>query len=122
MPATAPVILVVEDEIIIRMDVVEQLEGKGYTVIGVGDAHEAIETLSSAERVDLLFTDVNMPGDLNGLRLAHEVARAWPQTGIIVTSGKNAIPQDELPDAARFYPKPYEASTIHAAIGEMLDH
>ena len=121
MQATTPTILVAEDEVLIRMDVVEQLEAQGYEVIEACNAHEALDALTGAAHVDLLFTDVNMPGDLDGIALAHEVSRRWPKAGIIVTSGKKTIAPDQLPGQTRFYSKPYMADTIHTAIREMLD-
>jgi len=120
MPETKPVVLVVEDEILIRMDVVEQLGAKGYILIEACNAREALDAIGAAERVDLLFTDVDMPGDLDGIMLAREVARSWPKICIIVTSGKSPIAAERLPPHCRFYAKPYETDAIHAAMREML--
>ena len=120
MTPPAPVVLVVEDEVLIRMDVVDQLGAQGCIPLEACNAREALETLGSADRIDLLITDVDMPGDLDGLMLAREVARCWPWIGIIVTSGNSPIDADQLPDRSRFFSKPCEAATIRKAINELL--
>lgn len=120
MHSSDAVILVVEDEILIRMDVVDQLTGLGYSVIEASTGREALEALTTGDGVCILFTDVDMPGDLDGIMLAHEVSRTRPEIGIIVTSGKTALGEDALPEGSRFYSKPYVPATVHAAIQEML--
>lgn len=120
MHSSDAVILVVEDEILIRMDVVDQLTSLGHSVIEASTGREALEALSKGVGVRILFTDVDMPGDLDGLMLAHEVSRTRPEIGIIITSGKTALGEDALPEGSRFYPKPYAPATVHAAIQEML--
>lgn len=120
MQSSDAVILVVEDEILIRMDVVDQLTGLGYSVIEATTGREALDSLATADCVRILFTDVDMPGDLDGIMLAQEVSRTRPEIGIIVTSGKTALGENALPDGSRFYAKPYEPATVHAAIQEML--
>ena len=114
------VVLVVEDEILIRMDVVDQLSAFGYSLIEASSAREALEALDNADTVDILFTDVDMPGDFDGLLLAHKVAETRPEIGIIVTSGKTLLDEAKLPDGCRFYPKPYVPATVNAAIQAML--
>ncbi|EDL48790.1 response regulator [Erythrobacter sp. SD-21] len=120
MHSSDAVILVVEDEILIRMDVVDQLTGLGYSVIEASTGCEALETLTTGDGVCILFTNVDMRGDLDGIMLAHEVCRTRPEIGIIVTSGKTALGEDALPEGSRFYSKPYMRATVHAAIQEML--
>ena len=119
MQPASPVVLVVEDEILIRMDVVDQLAALGYILIEASCAREALDALEGESPVDILFTDVDMPGAVDGLMLARQVSQTRPEIGIIVTSGKSAG-QDGLPQGARFYPKPYVPSAVHAAIQEML--
>ena len=114
------VILVVEDEVLIRMDVVDQLGALGHSLIEASPAHEALEALSKDGSIDILFTDVDMPGDLDGVMLAREVSETRPEIGIIVTSGKPLFGKAPLPEGSRFYPKPYVPGKVHAAIQEML--
>lgn len=120
MQLASAVILMVEDEVLIRMDVVDQLSAYGYKLIEASTGREALEALANADAVDILFTDVDMPGDLDGLMLAREVALTRPEIGIIVTSGKALLGENTLPEGSRFYPKPYMPATVHAAIQEML--
>jgi CheY-like chemotaxis protein len=115
-----PVVLVVEDEILIRMDVADLLTDAGYRVIGEVNADHALAVLSVRSDVDVLFTDINMPGLLNGSALARIVDMRWPGIAIIVTSGAGRPAPGELPDTARFLPKPYPPSdlveTVKAAL------
>lgn len=120
MPTPQTVILVVEDEILIRMDVADYLTAQGYIVLEAATGREALAAIEGAERVNLVFTDVDMPGDLDGLMLAHEVERKWPAIAIIVTSGKNPLGMSELPANSRFYTKPYMLETLQTAIKDML--
>ncbi|MFW2448642.1 MAG: response regulator [Qipengyuania pacifica] len=114
------VILVVEDEVLIRMDVVDQLGALGYRLIEAANGQEAFDALSDGGVINILFTDVHMPGDLDGVMLAREVSRRRPEIGIIVTSGSASLSADSLPEGSRFYPKPYASATVHSAIQEML--
>ena len=114
------VILVVEDEVLIRMDVVDHLGALGYRLIEAANGQEALDALSDGGVINILFTDVHMPGDLDGVMLAREVSRRRPEIGIIVTSGRASLSADSLPEGSRFYPKPYASTTVHTAIQEML--
>jgi CheY-like chemotaxis protein len=87
MMASKPPVLVVEDEMFIRMIAVDTLEDRGYGILEAGDAREALAVLEQTPGIALIFTDVNMPGDIDGLDLATEVAKRWPHIEIIVTSG-----------------------------------
>lgn len=120
MQISYPVVLVVEDELLIRMHLVDALEIRGYALIEASTAREALEAIQCAERVDVMFTDVDMPGDMDGLTLAHRVAETWPNISIIITSGKGDLGTDRRPARSRFYPKPYVHEAIHSAIIEML--
>ena len=120
MQLQSAVILVVEDEILIRMDVVDQLEAQGYTLLEAETGQQALETVAREDCVDIVFTDVDMPGGIDGLRLASEIDARWPSIGIIVTSGK-AVPAEQcLPQGSRFFPKPYRPEAVHTAIVQML--
>ncbi|MEM7688604.1 MAG: response regulator [Pseudomonadota bacterium] len=120
MQSAPAVVLVVEDEILIRMDVVDQLAEIGFAVLEAGSGQEALAIIESEERVDVVFTDVDMPGSVNGIDLARTVDERWPTIAIIVTSGQAIIRADELPAGSLFYPKPYQSAKVHQAIQELL--
>jgi CheY-like chemotaxis protein len=98
-------ILVVEDEVLIRDFVLEELEHAGFDVVVASNADDAIVILETQLGIRLVFTDIDMPGSMNGLKLAAAVRDRWPPIHIIVTSGKGR--PGELPARALFIPKPY---------------
>lgn len=104
------VVLVVEDEAFVNWTTCEALTDAGYEAIAASNADEAIEILESRSDIDVLFTDVDMPGSLDGIRLAAAVRDRWPPVHIIVTSGKHT--PAKLPERAVFVPKPYRHDKI----------
>lgn len=121
MPLAASLIrvLVVEDEIFIRMDVVDTLLGAGFEVLEANDADEAIQLLEVDLTIRLIFTDIDMPGSMNGLKLAAAVRDRWPPVKIIATSGRFKIQAGDLPAGALFLPKPCQPAQIINAIREL---
>lgn len=115
--STRPTVLLVEDEPLIRIVAADMLEDSGYQVIEAGDAAEALVLLADHAEIGILFTDVNMPGEMNGLELAAEVVRLHPAIKIIVTSGRQWLPDSELPDHGRFLLKPYGRAELAAMVG-----
>jgi CheY-like chemotaxis protein len=113
-------VLVVEDEPMIRLSVVMDLEVAGFNVLEAGDTDEAIALLDGHPEVQALFTDVELPGSMNGLSLATVVHDRWPPIKIIVTSGRVRRPGADLPDDALFMPKPYEPQRVASTIREMV--
>ena len=112
-PAARPiVILVVDDEPIVRMYAVDSLEDAGFIVVEAGDAEEALSLLDARPDIAVLFTDINMPGPMDGLDLARRVHAIRPDVQLIVTSGRIRPSNDELPDCGAFVPKPYSASEV----------
>jgi CheY-like chemotaxis protein len=105
--AEPPVVLLVEDELLIRMSAADMITEAGFTVIEAADADEAIGILENRSDISIVFTDVNMPGSMDGLKLAHFVRDRWPPIRLIVTSGHLAIPDQAIPSGGRFFPKPY---------------
>lgn len=118
-PPPSPV-LVVEDEMFIRMVAVDALEERGFAIVEAGDAREALEVLERTPGIALIFTDINMPGDIDGLDLASEVARRWPEVEIIVTSGGTRLESDDIPDSGTFLPKPYATQQLIDMVREQL--
>jgi CheY-like chemotaxis protein len=116
-----PVILVVEDETLLRMLAGDILtEDAGYRVIEAVNADEALILLESRHDVRLVFTDVNMPGTLNGFALARIVDMRFPGIKVIVTSGLARPGVGDLPKGKRFLPKPYAPSALITMMQEML--
>lgn len=118
---THPLVLVVEDEALIRLNGVDILEDAGYTVIEAASADEAIAILEQAPQVRLVFSDVDMPGTMNGLELAELVHSRWPGIRLLLTSGHRQIRQADVPDDGRFVAKPYSSQTIVDHIHQLLD-
>jgi CheY-like chemotaxis protein len=112
-------ILVVEDEALIRLNAVDFLTDEGYVVLQAANADEAIRILETREDVALVFTDVNMPGSMDGLKLVELIHRRWPPVSLIVTSGKNALRDSDLPDSGRFVPKPYTNERILQVVQQL---
>jgi CheY-like chemotaxis protein len=112
-------VLVVEDEPIIRLGMVSSIEDAGYTVIEAANADEAIVRLSEDAEVRVVVTDVDMPGSMDGIRLAHYVRRRWPPIHLLVISGKVGVRPGELPDGARFMSKPYQEPQLIQTIGSL---
>ena len=112
-PPSNRTVLVVEDEFLVREIAVSELVDSGFTVIEFPTADDALEHLRSHEgETAVVFTDVQMPGRLNGLDLVDIVSRSWPQIGVLVTSGGPLVNPTELPPCARFVPKPWRAADI----------
>jgi len=115
----SPIVLVAEDEALVRELSVGELQDAGYTVIEAANAGQALAILENGVAVDVLFTDVNMPGEIDGMVLAQLVHRRWPGVGLIVTSGKTDIPETDLPDDGRFIRKPYRLSEMSRMVGQI---
>lgn len=113
-------LLIVEDEMFIRMIAADALEDRGFSIIEAGDAREALEILERSSEIDLIFTEINMPGDLDGLDLAEEVTKRWPHIEIIVTSGGVRLDSAEVPDSGKFLPKPYATDQLVKLVQEQL--
>lgn len=114
------VILVVEDEAIIRMGAVEMLEEAGFSVLEASNADVAVQILESRIDIRAVFTDIEMPGSLCGLKLAKAIRDRWPPIHLIVTSGRYTFNELDLPRLARFIRKPYAPDQVLTALGELL--
>jgi CheY-like chemotaxis protein len=114
--AITPAVLIVEDEPLVRLCAVETVEAAGFTVIEAANADEAIRILESRRDIRVVFTDIHMPGSMDGLKLAHAVRDRWPPIKIIVTSGRQSVAERELPAGGRFFAKPYDPAQIQDAL------
>ena len=113
-------VLVVEDEALIRINIVALLEEEGFDVAEAADADEAIRVLESRPDIHLLFTDIDMPGSIDGLKLSAFARKRWPPIRIIVTSGKRLVEITDLPDGSVFFSKPYRIEDVVNSIRELV--
>lgn len=113
-------VLVVEDEFLIRMSIVASIEEAGFEVYEAANADQAIRMLETHPDIRALFTDVDMPGSMDGLKLAAAVRRRWPPVKIIVTSGHVKIRPDELPVEGKFFSKPYDAARVVSTLRDLI--
>jgi CheY-like chemotaxis protein len=113
-------VLVVEDEGLVRMNAVAMIEEAGFSVLEASDADDAIRILETRRDITVIFTDIEMPGSMNGIKLAHAVRDRWPPIKIIATSGHYGFREGDLPTGGRFLPKPYTLPQIYEALREAI--
>jgi CheY-like chemotaxis protein len=116
----AHVILIVEDEALIRLDAADMIRDAGYEVVEAANADQAIVILESRFDITVVFTDIEMPGSMDGLKLAAAIRGGWPPIKIIATSGDARVTLDDLPKGGRFLSKPYTSSEIAGAISDLI--
>ncbi len=114
------VVLVVEDEMLLRMRAVDMVEDAGFASVEAVDADEAVAILESRSDIALLFTDIQMPGSMDGLGLAHAVHKRWPPIKIILVSGQLKPATIDIPANSRFFGKPLKAGEMIAQIQDMI--
>lgn len=117
-----PVVLIVEDEALIRMGTVQMVEDARFCVAEACNADEAIAILESRNDIRAVFTDIKMPGSMDGRKLAHAIRGRWPPLHLIVTSGVVAPGRDTLPTRGIFIAKPYSAAQVAAALHKLFGH
>jgi len=120
LPGATPIVLVVEDEMVLRMRAVDIVEDAGFVPIEAGNADEAMQVLESRDDISLLFTDIQMPGSMDGLKLAHAAHRRWPHIKIILVSGQIAVTDADKPDDSKFFRKPLEIEQMIAELQAMV--
>jgi len=116
-----PAVLVVEDEVWILLDVAGALEEHGYPVLCARNVDEALSLFDDRSDIGVVFTDIMMPGSLNGLDLAREVRRRRPDVGVLVTSGHYREMDGDIAGCDIFIPKPYEPRIVISRIGSLID-
>jgi CheY-like chemotaxis protein len=109
------VVLVVEDETLVRISIVAHLEEVGFAVYEAANAEQALALLSRHEGIEALFTDVDMPGGMDGLGLAAAVRDRWPPIGVVVTSGHGEARKEQMPHGSVFVAKPYDPDRVVSA-------
>jgi two-component system, response regulator PdtaR len=120
LPLSSIVVLVVEDEALVLFDTAAGLRAYGCEVVEACDADEAIGFLEMRDDVSVVFTDVNMPGPMDGLKLARTVERRWPGVRVIVTSGKSTASRRRDAAPACFIGKPYETAHVASVIESLM--
>lgn len=113
-------VLVVEDEPLILMDIVDFLQSKGFTTFEARNADEAILLLEQNPDIRVLFTDIDMPGSMDGLKLAAAVRDRWPPVHIVVTSGQRVVEITDLPSGSVFFSKPYRHAAVLSSMQDLL--
>lgn len=113
-------VLVVEDEEILRKLATEFVEDAGFEAIEAEAADEAVQILERRTDIRIVFTDINMPGRLDGIQLAACIRDRWPPIEIILTSGQDTPKSHELPSRAVFLPKPYQFTKVVEVLHEMV--
>lgn len=120
-PMEKPIVLVVEDEALIRISALQMIRDAGFGVLEACNADEAIKQLESRNDIRAVFTDIRMPGSMDGWKLAGAVRGRWPPIHLIVASA--LFPDGgELPSNGLFIPKPYTAEQVTAALYELFNH
>lgn len=114
------VVLVVDDSALIRMAAVDLVQSAGYEVLEAQDADAAILILESRDDIDLVFTDVQMPGTMDGIKLSHYIHNRWPPVKLIVTSGMAFVEESILPTGSQYFAKPYTDTAITNAMARLL--
>src|SRR3954467_8622343 len=115
-----PVVLIVEDEFLLRMNAVDMIRAAGFEAVEAADADEAIEILETRRDITVVFTDVQMPGSMDGLKLARAVRGRWPPIKIVTTSGLVNVAETGLPDGGRFLAKPYSPHQLAGLLRELI--
>ena len=112
-------VLVVEDEPLLRMDAVDLIEEAGYVVYEAANADAALHSLASHDDIRILFTDVDMPGSMDGVALSRRVREVWPHIKIVITSGHRRLGEADIPENGCFFPKPYPVSMMTKTLADM---
>ena len=114
-----PVVLIVEDELLLRLDAADVIRSAGFEVVEAANADDAIEILEARRDITLVFTDIQMPGSMDGLKLAQAVRGRWPPIKIVATSGLVDVGEKDLPEGGRFLRKPYGPGELACVLREL---
>jgi two-component system, response regulator PdtaR len=115
----APVVLVAEDEELVRLYAADLLAAAGYKVIDVASAEAALASMADQPDIRVLFTDIQMPGKLDGIELARKVHEQWPEVLLLITSGGRQPAKAEIADHGHFIAKPYLPNDVLNEIAAM---
>ncbi len=121
MYGTSPVVLVVEDEALILLNTIDDFEQHGLVAIEAATAALAVRLLETRADITHLFSDIDLPGSMDGLQLAELVTARWPNVTILLTSGHMRPDRVSVPKGAQFFPKPYRLADVRASLTEAVD-
>jgi CheY-like chemotaxis protein len=107
-----PAILVVDDEVIVRIDLVDTIQEAGFATFEANNADEAIQLMEEHSEIQVLFTDIDVPGTMDGLKLSHYIRDRWPPVRIVITSGHVMATPDQMPAEAVFIAKPHQPADL----------
>lgn len=116
-----PALLVVEDEHLIRMEAVDMIEDAGFKVYDAANADAAIILREMHDDIGILFADIDMPGSMDGMKLASYVRDRWPPVAIVIASGKVDFTDMQIPEGSTFFPKPYPTEKIATILGDIAN-
>jgi CheY-like chemotaxis protein len=105
-------VLIVEDDFLVRQNAVFLLEEAGFDTLEAGNADEAVVLLEDQQDIKVVFTDINMPGSMDGLALAQTIRRRWPPIEIVLTSGYARVRDEDIPERGHFLGKPYSPTEL----------
>ena len=115
-----PVVLLVEDEPLILYMALDMLEDAGLEGVPAENAEEAVRILQNRDDIGAVFTDVDMPGSMNGIALARLVGQRWPELPVLLTSGHIRVGRSALPPNSTFFPKPYDIDKVRDFLLEAI--
>jgi CheY-like chemotaxis protein len=119
MPSPKPIVLIVEDEPVVRALVVSLIEGAGFATIAAPTGDEAVLILERRTDIRVVFTDIEMPGSTDGVKLARAIRGRWPPIELILTSGRSTVRDEDIPERGRFFAKPYHPDDVIDALKQM---
>jgi CheY-like chemotaxis protein len=115
-----PLVLIVEDEALVRLVAASMLQDAGFDTLEADTAEDALQVLEEHEDVCVLFSDVQLPGAMDGLGLARTVHDRWPGIGLLLTSGGVTLGRSQIPDDGSFLPKPYDGPQVVEAVRKLM--
>jgi two-component system, response regulator PdtaR len=110
----------VEDVVLVRLHAVSLLEEAGFSTLQAGSADEAIALLEARKDIRIVFTDIHLPGSMDGLRLAHAIRRRWPPIELVLTSGHARVDEANMPERGLFLSKPYGARELVQSVRSLV--
>lgn len=118
--STPPIVLVVEDEPLQRMMAIDVVERAGFAAVEAMNADDAVTILESRSDIRIVFTDIDMPGGVDGLKMAVEIRDRWPPIELVIVSGKQRLLPEDLPARGVFFLKPYKRAEVVATLRRMM--
>lgn len=109
-------VLVAEDEPLLRLHALELVEKAGFAAVEATNADDAILILESRADIRIVFTNIQMPGSMDGMRLAQAIRQRWPPIELIIVSGKAAPNPNDIPERGQFFAEPYDPAAVVRAI------